>query len=260
MSRASRATRGRGLTAVPQPPIDNSQALRVGEGCAQAAGGCRVRAADRKPVPVRFQARDRARGRALERGRARNARARPRSARATSRPRACRLRGIRSRARGRGRGDTAARVRGFARIAPQCVDDGHGHDGNADIFFVTELSPPARPKRNSSKAEKMTAAVTAASAAALANPLVAEAAMSPRSRTPCSPSSRVASCSPPSAPPWWACPLSTRSAASKDDVEESIAVARALAAGTRPIDGPPTASRGVRRGWLVRVSSHTSSV
>jgi len=27
-----------------------------------------------------------------------------------------------------------------------------------------------------------------------------------------------------------------------------------------PIDGPPTASRGVRRGWLVRVSSHTSSV
>ena len=108
MSRAPRATRDRGLTVAPPTPFDNSQALRVGEGCAQAAGGCQVRAADRKPVPVRFQARDRARGRALRARESGNARARPRSARATSRPRACRLRGIRSRARGRGRGDIDA--------------------------------------------------------------------------------------------------------------------------------------------------------
>ena len=51
MSRAPRATRDRGRTVAPPTPFDNSQALRVGEGCAQAAGGCQVRAEDRKPVP-----------------------------------------------------------------------------------------------------------------------------------------------------------------------------------------------------------------
>ena len=38
---------------------------------------------------------------------------------------------------------------------------------------------PSSPHSNSSKAEKMSAAVTAGTAAALANPLVAEAAMTP---------------------------------------------------------------------------------
>ena len=76
MSRAPRATRDRGLTVAPPTPFDNSQALRVGEGCAQAAGGCQVRAEDRKPVPRAISgARSRAWTRAPSAGERRRARA-----------------------------------------------------------------------------------------------------------------------------------------------------------------------------------------
>ena len=219
-----------------------------------------MRAADRKPVPVRFQARDRARGtRALRARESGNARARPRSARATSRPRACRLRGIRSRAAA-----AAATQRHASEAFARSLHSAWMTDTDMTetlTFFSSLNSPPTRPERNSSKAEKMTAAVTAAFAAALANPRRrgrhdSLAQEHPALRRRGWHRARAIS------PPWWACPLSTRSAASKDDAEESImSAAGALAAGTRPIDGgPPTASRGVRRGWLVRVSSHTSSV
>jgi len=59
----------------------------------------------------------------------------------------------------------------------------HHTHGETLTFFLCPLSlKQTRTKTRtprSSKSEKMTAAVTAASAAALANPLVAEAAMTP---------------------------------------------------------------------------------
>ena len=58
--------------------------------------------------------------------------------------------------------------------------DHHTH-GETLTFFLRPLFETRTKTRTpgSSKSEKMTAAVTAASAAALANPLVAEAAMTP---------------------------------------------------------------------------------
>ena len=94
----------------------------------------------------------------------------------------------------------------------------------------------------------MTAAVTAASAAALANPLVAEAAMTPSPKNTLL--SVVAGGIVLAAIGAAVIGVSTfdKIGPARTTSRESIAVARALAAGTRPIDGPPTASRGVRRG------------
>ena len=107
------------IVDLPPPshfPFDNSQALGFGEGCAQAAGGCQVRARRSKTRPACDFRRAIARAWTRTPGAARgHARTRPRSALDARQSRTRRLRGIRSRARRRCRGDTAARDQGSAR-------------------------------------------------------------------------------------------------------------------------------------------------